>query len=135
MVVQHATDLQQHDISLCNIVGMGSDYVYVPYRSRLFVLAAPVGNVALVVMSIFIVYLMIVMGHNLQTVLGVASLTAGDQQKGKQRNEAKWAVVCMAGLVLVACFSTSSGVIGAFVTVEDQVRFAHAFIARRSRCH
>lgn len=114
---QHASDVQQHDISLCNIIGLGSDYVYVPYTSRLYVLANPVGNVALVFMSLFMVYLMVVVGHNLQTVLGVSA----DDKGGE--NKARWSVACMLGLLMLACFSTGSDVMVGFVTLQDYVAF------------
>ena len=79
---QHASDVQRHDISLCNVVGLGMDYVFVPFKNRLYALANPVGNVALLFMSLLIVYLMVVVGHNLQTVLGVSSLApSADKDK------------------------------------------------------
>jgi hypothetical protein len=55
-----------HDISLCNIVGMGSDYLFVPFQSRVYVLVDPVGIPALVLLSILTVAMMIILGHNLQ---------------------------------------------------------------------
>lgn len=82
---QHASDVQRHDISLCNVVGLGMDYVFVPFVNRLYALANPVGNVALLFMSLLIVYLMVVVGHNLQTVLGVSSSSATSADKDKVR--------------------------------------------------
>jgi hypothetical protein len=85
---QLEADVQQHDISLCNILGLGADYIYVPYVNRLYVLVNPLGNVFLVLMSIFVVYLMIVMGHNLQVVLNVNAKAGGkkhDTEKTMKR--------------------------------------------------
>ena len=79
---QHASDVQRHDISLCNVVGLGVDYVFVPFVNRLYALANPVGDVALLFMSLLVVYLMVVVGHNLQTVLGVSSsVPSADKDK------------------------------------------------------
>ena len=144
--------VQQHDISLCNLLGLGNDYVYVPVSNRLFVLANPVGNGILVLMSIFVVYLMVVIGHNIQVVLGVSSSSSSSssqqQQKSKisttkttqeendnkqkkkmmlakkKRSNAQWTVASMIALLLLACFCTgTSNVLGTFVTVQDQAVF------------
>lgn len=131
---QHASDVQQHDISLCNIIGLGSDYVYVPYSSRLYILSNPVGNVALVFMSLFVVYLMVVVGHNLQTVLGVvvavnnppaAAAAAAVVQKQQVQHSSKTlsTTVCIVGLLLLACFGAGPNVMESFVTVQDSVAF------------
>ncbi len=55
-----------HDISLCNILGMGADFVFVPATKRLYVLGDPIGIPALVLLGMLIVFMMIMMGHNLQ---------------------------------------------------------------------
>ena len=60
----HATP--QHDISLCNVMGMGADYLFVPFRSRLYMIGDSLGIPALVVLSILIVTMMVILGHNLQ---------------------------------------------------------------------
>lgn len=143
---QLASDVQQHDISLCNVLGLGADYIYVPYNNRLYVLTNPIDNALLVLMSIFVVYLMVVMGHNLQVVLNVNKLTTSpppppaqsttddkdrkNDSKAKRihrrrrKSQARWAVVCMASLLLIACFASgASNILGAFVTQQDQVVF------------
>lgn len=56
----------RHDVSLCNIMGMGADYVYVPFVNRLYILGDPVGIPATIILSVLIVFMMVVMGHNLQ---------------------------------------------------------------------
>ena len=153
---QLEADVQQHDISLCNIIGLGADYIYVPYVNRLYVLVNPLGNVFLVLMSIFIVYLMIVMGHNLQVVLNVNAKAGGakhnlEKTMKRRRGQARylhcfctfcgmtntlvfcnekyhfvhrWAVACMASLLLLACFASgTTNVLGTFVTRQDQIVF------------
>jgi hypothetical protein len=55
-----------HDISLCNVMGMGADYLFVPFQSRLYVLVDPIGIPVLIAMSVLIIVMMVIMGHNLQ---------------------------------------------------------------------
>lgn len=55
-----------HDISLCNILGMGADYLYVPFQSRLYMVVDPIGLPALAVLSVLIMGMMVIVGHNLQ---------------------------------------------------------------------
>lgn len=64
--MEDARAVPRHDISLCNIMGMGSDYVFVPFVNRLYVLGDPMGIPATIILSVLIVFMMIVMGHNLQ---------------------------------------------------------------------
>jgi hypothetical protein len=63
---QHA--VPHHDISLCNIMGMGADYVFVPFHNRLYVLVDPIGIPALIILSVLIIIMMVIMGHNLQVL-------------------------------------------------------------------
>jgi hypothetical protein len=144
---QLASDIQQHDISLCNVIGLGADYIYVPYNNRLYVLTNPIDNALLVLMSIFVVYLMIVMGHNLQVVLNVnknkkqppqlaPKTDAKDdnakkikKMKQRRQGQARWAVVCMGSLLFITCFATgSSNILGAFVTLQDQIVFIASLV-------
>jgi hypothetical protein len=110
---------QRHggDISLCNIVGVGADYVYIPSKKMLYVLLDPLNNVSLVFMSIFIIYLMIIMGHNLQVVLGASA----PEKKAK----GQWTGLCLLALVGVTCLSSSSvhTCISIYVTWEDRIVF------------
>jgi len=66
----------------------------------------------------------------LQVVLGVANSSSSsaaqpDQKKRDTRKtQARWAVACMAALVLLSTFATgTTHVMAAFVTVQDQVAF------------
>ena len=60
--------LPMHDVSLCNLMGMGADVVYVPAEGMLHVLGDPIGIPALILLGILIVFMMIMMGHNLQVL-------------------------------------------------------------------
>ena len=67
----------QHDISLCNLLGMGADYLFMPFQSRVYVLVDPMGVPVLMLLSILIVVMMVIMGHNLQVREGSKLLCTG----------------------------------------------------------
>jgi hypothetical protein len=58
-----------YDVSLCNIMGMGTEYLYVPHLRMVYVIADPVGIPALLILSVLIVVIMVIMGHNLQVIM------------------------------------------------------------------
>lgn len=113
------------DISLCNIIGVGSDYLYVASTSKLYMLLDPVGDIVLLLISLLVVYLMVIMGHNLQVVLGAAPASPGmDAKKNIMNKKGQWTVICMLILVAVTCFPTPSmNVLNAYVTWEDKLAF------------
>lgn len=110
---------QQLDISLCNIIIGGADYLYVPSTNRLYVLFDPLNNVSLFLVSLLVVYLMITMGHNLQVVLGVVA------QGDSRGSGGWWTVASMILLLLLSCFfcTSSNSAANAFVTLEDRIAF------------
>lgn len=55
-----------HDVSLCNVMGMGADYLFVPLTNRLYAVVDPIGIPAMMILSILIISLMVIMGHHLQ---------------------------------------------------------------------
>ena len=55
-----------HDVSLCNIMGMGADYLFVPFANQLYVMGDPVGIPAVIAIGVLVIFLMVIMGHNLQ---------------------------------------------------------------------
>lgn len=55
-----------HDVSLCNIMGMGADYLYVPFANQAYVLMDPMGIPMAIFLGLLVVIMMIVVGHNLQ---------------------------------------------------------------------
>lgn len=54
------------DVSLCNVMGMGGDFIFVPFINRLYSLGDPLGIPAILAIGILVVVMMVVMGHNLQ---------------------------------------------------------------------
>jgi hypothetical protein len=106
------------DISLCNILSSGADYVFVPSKDMLYLRVDPISNVALFIMSILVVYLMVRLGQNLQIIM---SISAGSFT---EMRSTAWTVVCMLALAATCCFCTSSSdVLGGFVTLEDSALF------------
>lgn len=55
-----------HDVSLCHIMGMGGDYVFVPFLNRLYATGDSIGIPAIITIGVLVVLMMVVMGHNLQ---------------------------------------------------------------------
>lgn len=101
-----------HDISLCNIMGMGADYLFVPFQSRLYVVVDPLGLPALALLSILVVGMMVIVGHNLQVVLGDALVSAsGNDSQGdanaSDRSDYKWTTVGMLTIVACSYFATA----------------------------
>lgn len=64
--------IPRRDVSLCNIMGMGTEYVYIPFVKKVYVLSDPLGIPALLLLGALIIFMMVIMGHNLQMVLGEA---------------------------------------------------------------
>jgi hypothetical protein len=54
------------DISLCDILGTGSDYLFLPYEETLFVRMQPTSMLVLVVISVLTVYMTVILAHNLE---------------------------------------------------------------------
>jgi hypothetical protein len=77
--LDHGFATLRHDISLCNVISMGMDYLYVPSQRRLYVLADLIGIPALLLMSVLIIIMMVLMGHNLQVIM-----TEQQQQQQQQ---------------------------------------------------
>lgn len=67
---QAAGGIIQWDISVCNVIGAGGDYVWMPYTSQLFVLLQPISFQMLTVISILTMLMTIVLAHNLEFTLG-----------------------------------------------------------------
>ena len=63
-----------HDVSLCNLMGMGGDYLFVPFVNKMFALGDPLNAPATIVLGVLIIWMMVVMGHNLQVLSGCCSL-------------------------------------------------------------
>ncbi len=49
-------------------MGMGGDYLYIPFLDRMYALGDPIGVPATILLGVLIIWMMIVMGHNLQVI-------------------------------------------------------------------
>ena len=99
MVKQVVSKEKLMDISLCNVIGLNGDYLYVPSLNKLYVLMEPLGMPAMVFIGLLVVYLMVVMGNNLQNALSLVPQGPGPGQ---------WAVLCMLLLLMLSYLSTTS---------------------------
>lgn len=119
------------DISLCNIMGVGADYLYVPSRNTLYVLLDPLNNISLFVVSVLVVYLMVVMGHNLQVVLGASETSASNKNSAGH-----WTVGAMLLIVVMSCclMTSSHSMLNVYVTYEDSVAFVSLLVLVLYNC-
>jgi hypothetical protein len=60
------------DISLCDILGTGSDYLFLPYEDTLYVLTHPTSMPILIVISVLTVYMTVILAHNLEFSIQVS---------------------------------------------------------------
>jgi hypothetical protein len=61
------------DLSVCNVIGGGWDFVFMPFDGVLFVLARPVPFHMVVIISILTMVMSIVLAHNLEFSLGTTN--------------------------------------------------------------
>jgi hypothetical protein len=60
---------ERYDVSLCNLMGVGSEFVYQPKDSTLYECTDPIGSIPLVTASILIIAMMMIVGYNLENIL------------------------------------------------------------------
>ena len=65
------------DISLCDILGIGSDFLFLPYEDALYVRMQPTSMPVLIIISVLTVYMTVVLAHNLEFTIQVRILTYG----------------------------------------------------------
>lgn len=105
------------DVSLCNVLGAGGDYVYFPYREELYVLSKPISFQVLVLISGMTVLMTIVLAHNLEHTIG-----------SKQDVNPSLSIIGMTILLLTVSFATGSpNVLESYVTLEDRLAFVVLF--------
>lgn len=112
-VIRQATNQpERHDVSLCNIVGGGGDFVFVPGQEVLYSRDAPVGFPVHVAIAILIVYLTICLTHNIEVTLNTR----------KDAIDIRLTEIPILALTLVCMFADgSTDVMDPFITSEDRV--------------
>lgn len=113
-IVSAAGGGRRSDISICNVVGVGNDYVYVPKLETLFVLADPISFQALIIISVLVVVTVLVLSHNLQYSLD------GSREPG-----GFWlSILCMLLLLAASTFPTlNADVLAPYISLEDRLGF------------
>lgn len=119
MVDNHAASDQQAvpvqrtiDVSLCNVVGVGGDFVFLPHRRQLYAIYRPISFQIFAAMSILTVLMVITLSKNLE-------ISMGSSQTSKDASNPIFTVLCMASLLLLSMFATGSlDVLAPFVTME-----------------
>ena len=106
------------DVSICNILGMGSDFVYMPYTSELFVLQDPISFQMFAVISALTIFLTIVLAHNLEFALGSTATNSSTTIS----------LVGIYALLFCSTFATGDqNILLPYVTLEDRLSFVCLF--------
>ena len=107
------------DVSLCNVLGAGSDFVYLPFKGELYVLRNPISFQMFAVVSVLVIFLSIVLAHNLEYALGSA----------QTNSSTTLALAGMLSLLFCATFATGrADVFEPYVTMEDRIAFGTIFV-------
>lgn len=100
------------DISLCNIIGAGTEYVYIPSTGKLFTLDDPISFQMFTLISILTVAIAITLSHNLEFSIGRKSTRIGSIPS----------LLLIAMLLASAMFATGKRhVLSPYVTLEDRL--------------
>lgn len=130
-----STESRDDDLSLCNVMGAGTEFVYVPSHDTLYSSTNPIPILPMILASVLAILLMMIIGYNLQSILG-DSLPSNQQQATKKERGTPptlWnstshqlTLACMIALVATAWASNSaadSSPLSCFVTREDRIAF------------
>lgn len=111
---------KRRDVSLCDVLSGGGDFVYLPVEDTLFFRATPIPFQVFAFISILTVYLAVILAHNMEVMLG----------SKKERSSiliTELVVVVQIVLLLFASgvprsnsWDLFSGVLDVFVTTEDR---------------
>jgi hypothetical protein len=71
-------------LSLCDVLGGGSDYLFLPYDKTLYVLMQPTSILVLIAISVLTVYMTIILAHNLEFTLQEQSPIANQEGMEKR---------------------------------------------------
>ena len=117
-VASTSGDGRRYDISVCNVLGVGNDYVYLPYESMLYVLSEPITFQVLTAISILTVIMAVVLAHNLEYSLGSIEQSSGSLVS----------LTGMLSLLFLTTFATGNpDVLLPYVTLEDRASFVVLF--------
>lgn len=108
------------DVSLCNVVGSGGDFVFLPHKKILYAAFRPISFQIFTAISILTVFMVIILSRNLEISLG----SLEEEEKNKTRPTSWPAIACMAALLLLCFFATGTwDVLSPFITMEDRFAF------------
>lgn len=108
----------RHDISVCNVLGAGADYVFLPDKEMLFLLPEPISFQVITAISVLTVFMAVVLAHNLEYTISGAGEPSG----------AILSIVGMLGLLFLTAFATGNrDFLSPFVTLEDRLSFTVLF--------
>lgn len=106
-----ATFAPKWDVSLCNVLGAGGDFVYKPYEGMLYVLQNPIPFEVFAVISVLTIIMAILLAHNLEWAMGSV----------KENSSTTLSVACMYALLFTTTFATGvADVLEPYITHEDR---------------
>jgi hypothetical protein len=109
------------DISLCDILGTGSDYLFLPYEQTLYVLMKPTPIVILMAISILTVYMTVILAHNLEDTVQESKDVHSESNTLQRRQIGITSLLSMITLIFLSLFSNGRADIWErLVTIEDE---------------
>jgi hypothetical protein len=106
------TEKGRKDISLCNLVSAGTNYVYIPATQQIFTLDDPISFHMFTLISVLTVAMAITLSHNLEYSIGGTSTQLGPLPS----------IFLMSGLLISVTFATGKRqILSPYVTLEDRL--------------
>jgi hypothetical protein len=102
------------DVSLCNVVGAGGDFVFMPHRGVVYAMMKPIPFQMFASINILTILMVVTLARNLEVSLGESSESAS-----------MWLTMCMmVALLFLVLFANGSGdALAPYITLEDRFAF------------
>jgi uncharacterized protein YhhL (DUF1145 family) len=102
------------DISVCDVLGIGGDYLFVPREETLYVLVKPTSVPVLIAISVLTVYMTMVLAHHLESTVNKSNVS-------NQKSFNNIQILCMVVLILLSLFSNGRvDIWERMITMEDE---------------
>ena len=118
---------KRRDVSLCDVLGGGGDFVYLPASDTIFFKAKPISFQMFSLISVMTVYLAVILAHNLEVTLG---------SKKEQSNilVTEMVVIVQIFLLLFASGGPVNDIMSVFVTIEVHWFFIDLYLFFHKKC-
>lgn len=109
---------KRRDVSLCDVLSGGGDFIYIPTTDTIFFKSAPIPFQMFAVISFTTVYLAVILGHNMEVALGTNKTPSNVLVT-------EMVIVVQIILLLFASGGPISDIMTVFVTAEDRFVFTY----------